>query len=153
MKVLKTAALLAFALVASTSFAQTIKIGFITSYSGLNGNLGPYMERAVRLYESAGFRSFGIEPDAIRPGLTTDDNGNLVFYSNPDVDRMIGAFSSRKACIGAKGCQTAALSHSRSSVLTANGDLAQSTLGLRVISARIGIAARSSARTELSAPP
>src|SRR5688500_19466261 len=50
MKVLKTAALLAFALVASTSFAQTIKIGFITSYSGLNGNLGPYMERAVRLY-------------------------------------------------------------------------------------------------------
>ena len=30
--------------------AQTVKIGFITSYSGLNGNLGPYMERAVRLY-------------------------------------------------------------------------------------------------------
>src|SRR3989440_1763087 len=29
---------------------QTIKIGFITSYSGLNANLGPYMERAVRLY-------------------------------------------------------------------------------------------------------
>ncbi len=30
--------------------ADTIKIGFITSYSGLNGNLGPYMERAARLY-------------------------------------------------------------------------------------------------------
>jgi len=30
--------------------AQTIKIGFITSYSGLNGNLGPYMERGMRLY-------------------------------------------------------------------------------------------------------
>jgi branched-chain amino acid transport system substrate-binding protein len=29
---------------------QTIKIGFITSYSGLNGNLGPYMEKAARLY-------------------------------------------------------------------------------------------------------
>ena len=50
MKVFKTAAFVAFALFASTSFAQTIKIGFITSYSGLNGNLGPYMERAVRLY-------------------------------------------------------------------------------------------------------
>ena len=37
------------ALSMSGAFAQTIKIGFITSYSGLNGNLGPYMERAVRL--------------------------------------------------------------------------------------------------------
>src|SRR5439155_1200872 len=32
------------------AFAQTVKIGFITSYSGLNGNLGPYMERGMRLY-------------------------------------------------------------------------------------------------------
>ena len=38
------------ALAASGAFAQTIKIGFITSYSGLNGNLGPYMERGMRLY-------------------------------------------------------------------------------------------------------
>src|SRR5260370_24592342 len=30
--------------------AQNIKIGFITSYSGLNGNRGPYMERGMRLY-------------------------------------------------------------------------------------------------------
>ncbi|HTP97534.1 MAG TPA: ABC transporter substrate-binding protein [Burkholderiales bacterium] len=35
---------------AAPASAQTIKIGFITSYSGLNGNLGPYMERALRLY-------------------------------------------------------------------------------------------------------
>src|SRR5438105_5593022 len=41
------AAALVFSAAAS---AQTVKIGFITSYSGLNGNLGPYMERAVRLY-------------------------------------------------------------------------------------------------------
>jgi ABC-type branched-subunit amino acid transport system substrate-binding protein len=40
----------ALALIATSAFGQTIKIGFITSYSGLNGNLGPYMERAVRLY-------------------------------------------------------------------------------------------------------
>jgi len=39
------AAVLGVALVAAT-----IKIGFITSYSGLNGNLGPYMERGMRLY-------------------------------------------------------------------------------------------------------
>src|SRR5947209_18905582 len=44
------AAALGIALVAAPAFAQTIKIGFITSYSGLNGNLGPYMERGMRLY-------------------------------------------------------------------------------------------------------
>jgi peptide/nickel transport system substrate-binding protein len=41
-------------------------------------------------YEAACFRSSHfIEPDAIRPGLTTDDAGNLAFYSNPDVDRLL----------------------------------------------------------------
>src|SRR5438552_16809489 len=50
MRLLKALVLAAFALCAFAAFAQTIKIGFITSYSGLNGNLGPYMERAVRLY-------------------------------------------------------------------------------------------------------
>jgi peptide/nickel transport system substrate-binding protein len=41
-------------------------------------------------YEGACFRSSHfIEPDAIRAGLTTDDPGNLVFYSNPDVDRLL----------------------------------------------------------------
>lgn len=50
MKLGKIAAFAALALAASAASAQTIKIGFITSYSGLNGNLGPYMERAVRLY-------------------------------------------------------------------------------------------------------
>ena len=37
-------------LAAAGAQAQTIKIGFISSYSGLNGNLGPYMERGARLY-------------------------------------------------------------------------------------------------------
>ncbi len=41
-------------------------------------------------YEAGCFRSSHfIEPDAIRPGLTTDDPGNLAFYSNPDVDRLL----------------------------------------------------------------
>src|SRR5690349_6318809 len=35
---------------AAAAQAQTVKIGFITSYSGLNGYLGPYMERGARLY-------------------------------------------------------------------------------------------------------
>lgn len=41
-------------------------------------------------YEAACFRSAHfIEPDAIRGGLTTDDAGNLVFYSNPEVDTLL----------------------------------------------------------------
>ncbi len=55
-------------------------------------------------YTAACFRSnHFVEPDAIRPGLTTDDAGNLVFYSNPDVDkaldeaRQTADFDTRKA--------------------------------------------------------
>jgi branched-chain amino acid transport system substrate-binding protein len=47
---MKRATALLLALVALPAAAQTVKIGFITSYSGLNGNLGPYMERGMRLY-------------------------------------------------------------------------------------------------------
>jgi len=38
------------ALAASVASAGTIKIGFISDYSGLNATLGPYMERGMRLY-------------------------------------------------------------------------------------------------------
>ena len=38
------------ALVASAASASTVKIGFISTYSGLDANLGPYMERGMRLY-------------------------------------------------------------------------------------------------------
>jgi peptide/nickel transport system substrate-binding protein len=55
-------------------------------------------------YEAACFRSSHfIEPDAIRPGLTTGDAGNLAFYSNPEVDkaldegRQTADFDKRKA--------------------------------------------------------
>jgi len=50
MRLTRLIVLAAFALASSAALSQTVKIGFITSYSGLNGNLGPYMERAVRLY-------------------------------------------------------------------------------------------------------
>jgi peptide/nickel transport system substrate-binding protein len=41
-------------------------------------------------YEAACFRTAHfIEPDAWRPGLTTDDSANLVFYSNPRVDKLL----------------------------------------------------------------
>jgi peptide/nickel transport system substrate-binding protein len=41
-------------------------------------------------YTAACFRSSHfIEPDAIRPGLTTGDAGNLAFYSNKEVDKLL----------------------------------------------------------------
>ena len=41
-------------------------------------------------YEAACFRTAHfIEPDAWRPGLTTGDSANVIFYSNPDVDRLL----------------------------------------------------------------
>jgi ABC-type transport system substrate-binding protein len=30
-----------------------------------------------------------VEPDAWRPTVTTDDTNNLIFYSNPEVDRLL----------------------------------------------------------------
>jgi branched-chain amino acid transport system substrate-binding protein len=82
MRLLRALVLAAFALCASAAFAQTIKIGFITSYSGLNGNLGPYMERAVRLYMK-------LHEKELPPGvkielLTRDDTG-----PNPDKARQL----------------------------------------------------------------
>jgi len=71
----------ALALASSAAFAQTIKIGFITSYSGLNGNLGPYMERAVRLYLKQHEKELGgVKVELI----TRDDTG-----PNPDKARQL----------------------------------------------------------------
>ena len=40
-------------------------------------------------YEAGCFRSSHfIEPDAIRDGLTTDNNANYLFYSNPELDQL-----------------------------------------------------------------
>jgi len=80
--ILRTIAAAALALVASTAFGQTIKIGFITSYSGLNGNLGPYMERAVRLYIKMHEKEL---PAGVKIELITrDDTG-----PNPDKAKQL----------------------------------------------------------------
>ncbi len=85
MKIIKWS-LIALALVAtgaaSQATAQTVKIGFITSYSGLNGNLGPYMERAVRLYIKQHEKE--LPPGVKIELLTRDDTG-----VNPDKARQL----------------------------------------------------------------
>src|SRR6185437_3731572 len=59
---------------ASSSVADTtIKVGMISSYSGLNGEIGPVMEKAMRLYMKE-------HPKDLPPGvkvelLTRDDTG------------------------------------------------------------------------------
>jgi branched-chain amino acid transport system substrate-binding protein len=50
MRIGKIALAAALILGATAASAQTIKIGFISTYSGLNANLGEYMERGMRLY-------------------------------------------------------------------------------------------------------
>jgi branched-chain amino acid transport system substrate-binding protein len=82
MKLGKVAAFAAFALAASVASAQTIKIGFITSYSGLNGNLGPYMERAVRLYIKEHQKE--LPPGVKIELITRDDTG-----PNPDKAKQL----------------------------------------------------------------
>jgi branched-chain amino acid transport system substrate-binding protein len=80
--ILRTIAAAALALVATTAFGQTIKIGFITSYSGLNGNLGPYMERAVRLYIKQHEKE--LPPGVKIELITRDDTG-----PNPDKAKQL----------------------------------------------------------------
>src|SRR5256884_836937 len=75
------ALVLSAAAAASVAMAQTVKIGFITSYSGLNGNLGPYMERAVRLYLKQHEKELGGVKVEL---LTRDDTG-----PNPDKARQL----------------------------------------------------------------
>jgi branched-chain amino acid transport system substrate-binding protein len=82
MRIFRTAIVAAFALASSAAFAQTIKIGFITSYSGLNGNLGPYMERAVRLYIKQHQKE--LPPGVKIELITRDDTG-----PNPDKAKQL----------------------------------------------------------------
>ena len=81
MRFFKASTFILAAFAASTACAQTVKIGFITSYSGLNGNLGPYMERAVRLYLKQHEKDLGGVKVEL---LTRDDTG-----PNPDKARQL----------------------------------------------------------------
>ena len=79
------ARLIGFVFLALCGFAvnaQTIKIGFITSYSGLNANLGPYMERAVRLYIKQHEKE--LPPGVKIELITRDDTG-----PNPDKAKQL----------------------------------------------------------------
>src|SRR3989442_1307880 len=81
MRIAKIALAAALVFSAAAASAQTVKIGFITSYSGLNGNLGPYMERAVRLYLKQHEKELGGVKVEL---LTRDDTG-----PNPDKARQL----------------------------------------------------------------
>src|SRR3954466_8538978 len=81
MRLHKIALVAALAISAGAS-AQTVKIGFITSYSGLNGNLGPYMERAMRLYIKQHEKE--LPPGVKIELITRDDTG-----PNPDKARQL----------------------------------------------------------------
>jgi branched-chain amino acid transport system substrate-binding protein len=70
------------ALGAASAPAQTVKIGFITSYSGLNANLGPYMERGMRLYLKEHARE--LPPGVKIEFLIRDDTG-----PNPDKAKQL----------------------------------------------------------------
>jgi branched-chain amino acid transport system substrate-binding protein len=76
------AAALGLAFAAAGASAQTIKIGFISSYSGLNGNLGPYMERGARLYLKE--HSKELPPGVNVEFLIRDDTG-----PNPDKAKQL----------------------------------------------------------------
>src|SRR5688500_19462494 len=79
---LKPVLFVVLACAAAAVHSQTVKIGFITSYSGLNGNLGPYMERAVRLYIKQHQKE--LPPGVKIELITRDDTG-----PNPDKAKQL----------------------------------------------------------------
>src|SRR5262249_35082085 len=63
----------ALALIATQASAETIKIGMISSYSGLNGDIGPVMEKAMKLYIQEHDKEL---PQGVKVELLTrDDTG------------------------------------------------------------------------------
>ena len=81
-KLLALTTALGLALGAASALAQTIKIGFISTYSGLNANLGEYMERGMRLYMKEHAKD--LPPGVKIEILVRDDTG-----PNPDKAKQI----------------------------------------------------------------
>ena len=76
---------LAFSLAsqAFTASAQTVKIGFMSTYSGgLNSNIGPYMEKAARLYMK--LHDKDLPPGVRVEFIVRDDTG-----PNPDKAKQL----------------------------------------------------------------
>jgi len=76
------AALVAACLAAPVAQAQDIKIGMISSYSGLNGDIGPVMEKAMKLYMQ--LHASDLPPGVKVELLTRDDTG-----PNPDKAKQL----------------------------------------------------------------
>lgn len=76
------AAACAFGLGAVPASAQTIKVGFISSFSGLNGDVGPIMEKAMKLYMQEHAKD--LPPGVKVELLTRDDTG-----PNPDKAKQL----------------------------------------------------------------
>lgn len=79
---LALAAAAGLALAASPAPAQTVKIGFISTYSGLNAGLGEYMERGMRLRLKQHEKE--LPPGVTVEILVRDDTG-----PNPDVAKRL----------------------------------------------------------------
>jgi branched-chain amino acid transport system substrate-binding protein len=76
------AALMVLALGTVPAPAQTIKVGMISTYSGLNANIGEYMDRGMKLYMK-------LHPNDLPPGvkidlIVRDDNG-----ANPERAKQV----------------------------------------------------------------
>jgi len=82
MRLSKIVVAAAVALISSAAFAQTVKIGFISTYSGLNANLGEYMERGMRLYMKQHEKE--LPPGVKIEILVRDDTG-----PNPDKAKQL----------------------------------------------------------------
>jgi branched-chain amino acid transport system substrate-binding protein len=72
----------AVVLALSTAAAETVKIGFISTYSGLNADQGEYMERGMRLYLQQHEKD--LPPGLKIEILVRDDTG-----PNPDVAKRL----------------------------------------------------------------
>jgi branched-chain amino acid transport system substrate-binding protein len=81
-RILPVLAAVALSLAAATSAAQTIKIGFVGTYSGPGAAAGDQLDKGVKLYMK-------LNGDKLPPGvkveiITRDDTG-----PNPDVAKRI----------------------------------------------------------------
>jgi len=81
-KLFALTAALGLALGAASALAQTVKIGFISTYSGLNANLGEFMERGMRLYMKEHAKD--LPPGVKIEILVRDDTG-----PNPDKAKQL----------------------------------------------------------------
>ncbi len=79
---LASAAGIGLALAAVPAPAQTVKVGMVSTFSGLNANIGEYMERGMRLYMKLHEKDLppGVKIDL----LVRDDNG-----ANPERAKQV----------------------------------------------------------------